>query len=175
MELTGARCVLRPWLVSDEVALAQIADSRRIWRNLADAFPHPYTLTDARAFLEARSKDEGACCHLAIVVEEHLAGCVGLTLGRDVHSHTAEFGYWLGEAYWGRGVATEAVRLFLPYAFTSFPVDRIQALVKAWNPASARVLEKNGFSLEARLREHVFKDGEFVDQLIYGLLRKELS
>jgi RimJ/RimL family protein N-acetyltransferase len=100
-------------------------------------------------------------------------GGTGFNLLDDVHRRTARMGYWLGETYWGRGIVTEAVGLLVEYIFGNFDVVRIEACVYEWNPASARVLEKAGFALEARHRKHVTKDGHTGDELLFALIRDE--
>ena len=85
----------------------------------------------------------------------------------------AKIGYWLAEPFWGRGIATDAVRAVVDYAFAGFDLMRIEAYVFEWNPASCRVLEKAGFTLEGRLRKTVTKDGKTIDELLYGLVREE--
>jgi RimJ/RimL family protein N-acetyltransferase len=79
----------------------------------------------------------------------------------------------LGEPYWGRGIATEAVRAVTDYAFRTFDLCRLHAGVFEWNPASMRVLEKAGYTLEARHRRSVTKDGQTIDRLVYALVRPE--
>jgi len=96
------------------------------------------------------------------------AGGIGVHSGQDVHRHTATVGYWLGEDFWGRGIMTEAVTAVTNFCFENFPLRRISAEVFANNPASARVLEKAGFIFEARLKNHVFKDGKLLDSLLYA-------
>ncbi len=76
-----------------------------------------------------------------IEVEGRAAGGIGLHPGHDVNRLTAELGYWLAEPFWGRGIATAAVRAIVPHGFASLPLNRIEAYVYANNPASARVLE----------------------------------
>jgi RimJ/RimL family protein N-acetyltransferase len=173
--LRGNLSVLRAWHPEDAPSLSQHANNRAVWRNLGDAFPHPYTLDQAEEYIEARRAQDGPQRIFAIEVDGAAVGGIGFQRGHDVRSRSADFGYWLGETYWGRGIATDAGRLVVAYAFETFPLNRLQAQVKAWNPASARVLEKLGFTLECRLREHVFKDGAFVDELVYGLLRHEFE
>ncbi len=109
--------------------------------------------------------------HFAIEVEGEAAGSIGLELGEDVARRSAEIGYWLGEAHWGRGIATEAVRTVTAYGFEQLDLVRIFANVFAWNPASMRVLEQAGYVLEGRLRSAVTKDGETIDQLAYAVVR----
>jgi len=77
----------------------------------------------------------------------------------------------VGEPFWGRGIATRAVRALTEWVFATTPVVRIYAHVFEWNPASARVLEKVGFELEGRMRRSVMKEGKIIDQLMYALVR----
>jgi RimJ/RimL family protein N-acetyltransferase len=103
-----------------------------------------------------------------IEIDGAAVGGIGVHPGEDVHRHTATAGYWLGEEFWGRGIMTEVVTAVTDFCFENFPLRRISAEVFANNPASARVLEKAGFSFEGRLRNHVLKDGELLDSLLYA-------
>jgi [ribosomal protein S5]-alanine N-acetyltransferase len=166
--LNGA--LLRPFAPGDEQSLAHHANDRRIWRNLKDTFPHPYTLEHARAWI-ARNEHESPPTHLAIAVGVDVVGAVGLEFRGDIWRHSAEMGYWLAPAYWGRGIMTGAVRAVVDYAFATFPINRLWAGAFEWNPGSIRVLEKAGFEFEARLRQSAYKDATFVDELIYAVVR----
>jgi RimJ/RimL family protein N-acetyltransferase len=163
-------CIIRPWSLDDAGAVQQHANNRKIWINLRDVFPHPYTLQDARAFLEFVLKEEPTTT-LAIANESEAIGCIGLRLGNDVHRKTAELGYWLGEPFWGRGIMSEAVQEFTRWAFDAFDLQRIFAQPFENNKASARVLEKAGFVCEGRLRANALKDGKVLDSLMYARVR----
>lgn len=167
MELKLKQCMIRRWHPSDAGYLARYANNRNVWRNLRDAFPHPYTLSDARDFIRFASFGHPPT-HFAIEVEGTAAGSIGLVLKSDIYRKTAEIGYWLGEPFWGRGITTEAVTALTNYAFTQFDLVRIYAGVFEWNTASQRVLEKAGYSLEARLHKNACKDGQIIDELIYA-------
>ena len=170
MELKLSGCTLRPWRRGDEASLVQYANNRNVSRNTRDRFPYPYTAADADAWIE-RASAETPPTSLAIVVDGVAVGGLGIELGTDVFRGSAEIGYWLGEPFWGRGIATEALRAMTEYAFERFALRRLEAGVFSWNPASARVLEKCGYSLEGRARLAVVKDGRIGDRLLYGLLR----
>jgi RimJ/RimL family protein N-acetyltransferase len=89
----------------------------------------------------------------------------------DVHRMTAEVGYWIAEPFWGRGIASAALGRATMYAYTSLGLERLQAMVFEGNAASVRVLEKNGFEFEGRLRRYVLKDGRLLDAILYARLR----
>jgi ribosomal-protein-alanine N-acetyltransferase len=173
MELEAGACVLRPWSSSDREALARAADDREVWRNLTDRFPHPYTLKDADEWIACCLLEGQPARNFAIAVDNQAVGGIGLELPGQEKRHTANLGYWLARSLWNQGIGTAALRRFAEYAFEVFDMERLQASVFAWNPASARVLEKCGFLLEGRLREAVVKGGEVTDELIYGLLKAE--
>jgi RimJ/RimL family protein N-acetyltransferase len=158
---------VRSWQPADAGSLATHANNRRVWRNLRDAFPHPYTVADAHAFIDsalARVPES----RWAIAVDGRAVGGIGLALHDDVERVSAEIGYWLGEAYWGRGIVTEAVRAVTEYAVRAHGLTRVYAVPYEWNQASFRVLEKAGYTREARLRRSAIKDGQVIDQLLYA-------
>ena len=171
MEFPLNKCLLREWRVSDAEAIAHHANNRRIWRNLRDRFPHPYTLEDAHHWIEFAAA-ESPQLSFAITVNNEAVGGIGLSLGQDIERRSAEIGYWLGEEFWGRGIVTEAVQAVTEYGFTKFDLCRIWASVFAWNPASGRVLEKAGFVREAILRKSATKDGQTIDTILYAQVRE---
>ena len=171
MELQLTRSLIRPWRASDRAAIVKHANNRNVWINLRDRFPYPYTQADADAWLHYAGRRQPSD-HFAIEVDGEAVGGIGLELQDDVHRHSAEIGYWLGEAVWGRGIMTEAVTAFTRFGFATYRLCRIYALVFEWNPASARVLEKAGFVLEGRLRKSVSKAGRIIDQFLYAVVRE---
>jgi RimJ/RimL family protein N-acetyltransferase len=174
MELQLKSCVIRPWSLSDAVAVQRYANNRSIWQNLRDAFPHPYTLEDSHGFLR-HVTNENPAATFAIALPSEAIGCIGLQMGSDVHCKTAELGYWLGEPFWGRGIMSEAVVALTRWAFGAFPLERIYAEPFADNPASVRVLERSGFVCEGRLHSSIFKDGRHLDSSLYSRLRTKHS
>jgi ribosomal-protein-alanine N-acetyltransferase len=163
-------CAIRDWQPSDETALVAAADNRNVWRNMHHRFPHPYTQADAMrwfSFLAAMPEPT----HWAIEVDGFAVGGVGVDLGDGIFAKSGQFGYWLGEAHWRRGIMTAAVRAASDYALAHFGLVRLEAPVFSWNPASMRVLEKAGFEREGVLRRSVLKDGQLIDQVLYALVR----
>ena len=165
-------CVVRPWRLSDAAAIARHADNPKIGRNLRDGFPSPYTVDDAETFI-TRAVELQPLCRFAIVVEGEAAGSIGFTLHANVERVGAEVGYFLGEAHWGKGITTDAVRAVTAYAIRAHELTRVYAVPYAWNPASFRVLEKAGYACEGRMRRSAIKDGEIVDQLLYAYVVRE--
>jgi RimJ/RimL family protein N-acetyltransferase len=165
-------CRVRDLALTDAASIARSVNDRRIWINLRDRVPHPYSLEDAEIFLAM------ACAAVprtvfAIDVDGVAVGCIGLEPRGDIERVSAELGYWLGVAHWGRGIATAAVRAVTRHALDGFGVCRVYALPIAHNVASCRVLEKAGFLCEGRLRRSVIKNGEVLDQLLYAFVDEE--
>lgn len=142
-----------------------------VWRNLGHGFPHPYTPQDAATWIESCHSLPSDELRLTIDIDGAASGGIALHRRWIWSPYTFEIGYWLAEPLWGRGIITEAAGLITQFGFDEWGATRIQAFVFDWNPASARVLEKNGFVLEGRLRGAVHKDGRTGDCLAYSRLR----
>jgi ribosomal-protein-alanine N-acetyltransferase len=166
MRLEGTRCVVRPWAMDDAAALVRHANNLNVAKQLRDRFPHPYTRSDAREFLKYATASSDPS-NLAIEVDGEAAGAIGYVPGADVERFSAEIGYWLGEAHWGRGIVTEALRLVTEAIFERNML-RLFALPFADNAASVRVLEKAGYTREGLLRSSSVKFGSPRDQFIYA-------
>jgi RimJ/RimL family protein N-acetyltransferase len=169
VQLILKTCDVRSWRTSDAESLLRHANNRNIWLNLRDAFPHPYTKHDARAYIRS-VRERTPETTFAIAVDDEAVGSVGFVLRTDVERVSAEIGYWLAEPFWGRGITTEALVALTKYAIATHGLTRIYALPFAWNVASCRVLEKAGYVLEARLRRSAIKDGQITDQMQYAYI-----
>ncbi|NIM47850.1 MAG: GNAT family N-acetyltransferase [Gemmatimonadales bacterium] len=167
MRIELDNCVVRSWELSDAASIAKYANNRKIWLHLRDAFPHPYTLDDAQRFL-ARVTTMEPETYFAIAVGQEAVGSIGYGLRDDVERCSAEIGYWVAEPFWGRGIATAALRAVTQYAMQTHDLTRVYALPFDGNPASCRALEKAGFVLEGRMRKSAIKDGKILDQLLYA-------
>lgn len=170
--LHGDGFCLRPYQASDAEALQRAADNPAIARNLVATFPNPYTLADAETWISSCAIAPDTELRRAIAIDDTVCGGMGLYPRPLWSPYTFEMGYWLGEAYWGRGIVTAAVGLVAAHAFEAMNAERVQAFVYEWNPASRRVLEKNGFQQEGRLRRAVHKDGMWGDCWVYGRVRE---
>lgn len=159
IELQGDGFLLRPWRDGDQAALVQHANSRAIWENLGNGFPHPYTPLAADWWIDDCACAPESDVRLAIEIDGEAAGGIGLERLCLLSPHTYRIGYWLGEAFWGRGIVTAAVQLLTDYAFDEMNARRIEAQVYEWNPSSRRVLEKCGYDFEGTMRQAVYKEG----------------
>ena len=150
--------------VDEPVALA---DNKKIADNLCDRFPNPYTHEDAEYYIKLCRFDKWELSR-AIELDGKIVGSVSLSREGDVSVKTSELGYWVGENFWGQGIATAAVKKICTFGFEELGLVRIFAIVSEKNFASMRVLEKCGFEREGRLRKAIFKNGAIQDAFLYS-------
>jgi RimJ/RimL family protein N-acetyltransferase len=163
---------IRPWQAGDAADVAAIINNKKVQDNLRDGIPFPYTEKDGAEFIDSMlAVAQGAAFPFAILVDGKVAGSIGAFRQSNIHSRTAEMGYYVGEEYWGHGVCTAAVKLTCEYIFANTDIIRIYAEPFAYNAASCRVLEKAGFQYEGTLRSNAVKNGGVVDMRMYALVR----
>ena len=162
--------ILRPWKASDINSLIKYANNWNIAKNLTNQCPHPYTIQDGKAFIEYATKDEPI--HIfAIEVNQEAVGGIGIHPQSDIFIKNAEIGYWLGEPFWGHGIVSKAIKQIIQFGFSTFDIERIFARPYGTNFASQKILEKNNFLLEGRYNNILYKNGEYLDELIYAIRR----
>ena len=170
MHLTLSQCTIRPWAETDAPALQRHANNRRVSIHLRDRFPFPYEMEQARAFLGWIAKQDAPTVW-AIDAGGEAIGAIGIEMNTDVERVSAEIGYWIGEPFWGRGIATAALTAVTAEAFKRFEITRLYAVPFADHAASVRVLEKAGYVREGHLRQSAIKDGKIRDQLLFAAYR----
>lgn len=158
---------LRDYAKSDIARLVQLANNENVSRYLVYTFPYPYTIRDAEWWIDTGSKADNAVTKV-IDYQGIFVGSVGITPQTGWKGHSAEIGYWVGEQYWGKGIATEALRIMSDIAFSRLKYQRLFAPVLAPNKASMRVLEKCGYVLEGVFKREVFKKGQYHDTCYYA-------
>lgn len=157
---------IRPWHEQDADQLALLFNNVHIWNNMRDHIPHPYSIDDANTFIAAQA-ELSPVQNFAILFGDEIAGGIGILLKSDVYRMNVELGYWIAEPFWGKGIATEAVRQMTDYVFQHFLINRIVAEVFEYNKASMRVLEKNGYHLETVTRKGILKNDYLYDNFYW--------
>lgn len=161
---------LRRWKLTDTRRLAEHANNIKIWNNVRDYFPHPYTERNAEVFIKTTLQDK-IPCDFAIVVNEEAVGGIGFVKGKDVECLNAEIGYWLGEKYWGKGIMSRALKDVIDYIFTTTDIIRLFTCVFEYNHSSMNVLEKVGFKKIAILHKAAVKNGQIIDMHYFELVK----
>ena len=157
---------LRPWRKEDAGQLAAIANNKKIWLNVRDRFPHPYTVTDALQWI-AFFTNQNPPQNFAIEYNQQVAGSIGILIKEDVYRKSIETGYFIGEPFWSKGIATQAVGLLMDHIKKVYDPIRVWAEVFEHNIASMRVLEKNGFALESIRMKSVFKNHQILNDHVW--------
>lgn len=165
---------LRRFSIEDQPIVTKLCNNVNVWNSLQDFLPNPYTGKDAIEFISHCEK-ENPQVTFAIEYQRKFVGCIGLVLQTDVHSLSAEIGYWIGEPYWGLGICTKAVELSTDYAFNQLNLVRIYARVFDFNLASQRVMGKSGFLLEGIFAKAFRKNGKIGDEYRYAKLNNKFA
>lgn len=166
-------CEIREWNIKDAAGLAEMLNNKKILNNLRDGLPYPYTESDAEEYITSMlAAEKTKTFAFAITVKDKVIGSIGVFRCDNIHSRTAEMGYYIGEHYWGRGLGTSAVIQVCNYIFENTDIIRIFAEPFAHNAASCRVLEKAGFKFEGLLRSNAVKNGKVIDMKMYSLIKE---
>lgn len=107
----------------------------------------------------------------AICINNEAIGGIGVHPQQDIHEKCIEMGYWLAEPFWGKGIMSNAVKEMIDYTFKNFDVIRLYARPFSSNIGSQKVLEKSGFTHEATLKKSIYKNGIYLDELIYSVVK----
>lgn len=159
---------LRKFKSSDVERLVFLASNQNVSRYLTSFFPYPYTQEDAEYWV-----NEGCNTGITRVIEfkGEFVGAVGAHPKAGEYQRSATIGYWLGEPYWGNGIAAESLSILTGYVFETTNLVRLQASIFSPNKASMSVARKAGYQCEAILRQAIYKNGEFYDEHLYVKLK----
>ncbi len=165
-------CIIRQWRAEDAKSLSELLNNKKILDNLRDGLPFPYTEDDALEYINAMlNADKNSVFAFAIEFEGEVAGSIGVFRQSNIHSKTAELGYYIGEKFWNRGIATFSVKKVCDFVFKNTDIIRIYAEPFARNAASCRVLEKAGFQREGTLRSNAVKNAVVEDMKMYAKIK----
>ncbi len=166
-------CKIRSWRIEDAYDLAEALNNKNIQNNLRDGLPYPYREDDAKGYIKAMiDGDKDQIYAFAITVNDKAVGSIGVFRKDNIHSKTAEMGYYVAEPYWGQGIGTSAVKQICDYIFDHTDIIRIFAEPFAYNIGSCRILEKAGFLCEGTLRKNAVKNGVILDMKMYARVRE---
>ncbi len=171
-EVYSQRLRLRSFVPDDARQVEQLAAHKEMSETTLN-IPYPYTLPQVTEWIASLGEEPVGTneIHFAVETENKLMGTVRLILSAE--HDKAKLGYWIGKDFWGKGYATEAAAAALAYGFDRLHLNRIYANCFDNNPASVKILERLGMTLEGRLRQHVKKWDAYRDLLVYGILKEE--
>jgi RimJ/RimL family protein N-acetyltransferase len=169
------RLLLRPLALSDTSAIQKAASIREIADTMI-SLPYPYPAGEAERYITRQQAEREAGRSVTFTIEQKTEGWFcGLVEVRDIdreHSQ-GELSFWLSVEAWGRGYMSEVVKAVVRYGFEGLGLNRLYAYHMLRNPASGRVLEKNGFKQEGLLRQRVRKWGQYEDVALWAILQQE--
>jgi len=176
--VTTPRLIVRPMRLEDGPWTSLHANDPLVTKYMSLSFPNPYTLSNAETWIkmnmELPYQENFVICELSS--PDVVIGGIGLKPGMDVSVHTAEVGFWIGRAYWGKGYMTEVLKAFTGWTFTSWKkndqiLTRLCGRVMGGNVASMRCFEKCGYAHEGVWKGHCEKYGEVMDLHNFGLTK----
>jgi [ribosomal protein S5]-alanine N-acetyltransferase len=172
IDLISRDIKLRRFKKTDAQRMSELANNENVSRNLTDGFHHPYTFQHAEEFIK-RFIDQDPVMVFAIEYKGEYTGNISLVKGTDFRRKSAEIGYFIGEPFWNKGIATTAVNLITEYGFKNLDIVRIHTGIFEYNPASMRVLEKCGFKKEGIFQKSVYKQGKLWDEVRFAKLKEQ--
>lgn len=171
--MSSDQVILRSFNSSDIDALSELLNNKKIWDQLRDYLPHPYSKKDAEQYINSKA-GEKPILTFAIEANNKLVGNISLKPQDDIHRHSAELGYWIGEPYWGDGYATQAIQNIVTYGFQEMNLARIFANVMENNQGSMKALTKSGFQLEGISKKGFIKNDRYLDEHRFAILNPEI-
>ncbi len=165
---------LRKITPNDLDALVKYANNSNVHLYTSNKFPYPYLKEHGEEFIEFATNNLMSDILVIDVDGEFIGGC-GIHFKEDLQSKNAELGYWLAEPFWGKGIITSVIKQRIEDAFIKHKVHRLYASVFDENIASQKALLKCGFTLEAILKQAIYKNGKFYDDHIYSIINPNSS
>lgn len=162
-------CQIRPWNIADAPALSAALNTPRVLEMLRDGLPCPYTAEDGETYIRLMAQEPFA---FAVTVDDRAVGSIAAFRQSNIHSRTAEVGYYLAQEYWGKGIMSAALEQLCRRVFSESDILRLYAEPFSHNIGSCRVLEKCGFQLEGTLRCNAVKNGRVLDMKLYARIKE---
>lgn len=174
--LSTARLVLSLPTISDLEDIVFHANSTSEIAENTITFPYPYR--EEHAHFWFKMAEEGFQKKEAFIFgireKENLKLIGGIGLHLDLANRKAEIGYWIGKSFWNKGYVTEALQKIVEFGFEELHLNKMYASHFPHNPASGKVLQKNGFEFEGILKQEVLKNGQFLDLHRYAIFQENI-
>jgi Acetyltransferases, including N-acetylases of ribosomal proteins len=171
--LEGENIYLKELNTKDAQAIHEYTSDNEVSRFIGWSLMN--TLNETTKHIETMLKREEESTHLyASVVLKSTHEVIGTVMifDFDKQANQAEVGYVFNKAFWGKGYGSESIKLISKFAFESLKLHKLHASVVDINIGSARILEKNEYELEGRLKDHYYIEGKYYDALLFGRIVK---
>lgn len=171
--LHGEAIYLRPFTMADADLVTHYCSHEAMHQNTSN-IPKNYTIDVANWWLsklpDEFQQNKSAVFAITEKTSDLLVGAIGLHFQQS--HNKAEMGYWVGNPFWGKGYCSQAAQTIIRYGFEQLYLNKIYAHHMAHNPASGRVMQKAGMEYEGYLKEHLLRDGMYIDVVCYGITKK---
>jgi len=169
--ITTERLILRPYKISDAERVCELCNNYNIYRSTL-TLPYPYPIESALAWISTHEENFKNDKSYEFAVTDKSTGELfgAIALSNNQKHKNGEIAYWIGEEYWGKGYATEALKAIIDFAFTEKGYHKVWGRFFATNPSSGKVMAKVGMVKEGVLAEHVIKEGKYEDLIFYGIV-----
>ena len=174
--IDGRIVKLRELSIDDAIDISRLMSyniSKSLWE-----VPYPYTLENASIFINSSHIEFRTlkAVNFAILYKRNpeYSGLVGIIGLKNIHidNRKANLGYWIGESFWGNGIASESVELVINYAFSVLKLEEVYAYVYSQNKRSIRVLEKNGMTRVGEVNEYSKKLARYQNTIKFFIKRQ---
>lgn len=163
------KITLEKWESEDYYDFFMASNDEELRKNMSDDFPKTLDGCKQLVFTFSQSTDTTEYIR-AVKVNDQIIGCIAAFFGAGMYSQNAEIAYWLNAEYRNKGIMSQAIIKFTQQVFSIFDVHRIWARPFERNKASQKALEKAGFNYEGTLKQNVYKNGIFLNSVLYALI-----
>jgi len=174
--LTTERLLLRTFQLSDIGDISRVCNNYNVSKSTL-FIPYPYISDYAVAWVstleDSFSNEKSYDFAITDRITKEFYG--GISISHNAEDNNGEFGFWLGEPYWGKGYATEAAKAIISFGFMEKKFHKVFARHFESNPASGKVLKKAGMKQEGILFEHIRKNDKYENVVHYGIINSSIT
>jgi len=169
--ITTDRLNLRPFQITDAPRVSELCNNYNIYKGTL-TLPYPYPIESALLWIPTHEENFTNDKSYEFAITDKTTGELygAIALSNNQKHKNGEIAYWVGEEYWGNGYAAEALKAIIDFAFTIKGYHRVWGRFFASNPASGAVMRKVGMEYEGVMKQHVLKEGVYLDLEFYGII-----
>jgi RimJ/RimL family protein N-acetyltransferase len=174
MYYTGEKIRLRAYRKEDAPKALEFVNDAEIKRLLITGVPFPNTLKDEEEWVESQSSSKELYSFAIETLDDkkYIGGC-GIN-NLDWKNSVATVGIFIGDKdYWGKGYGTDAMKVLVKFIFEQMNINKVKLHTFSFNERAIKSYKKCGFQVEGVLRNELFKDGKYCDEIVMGILKDE--
>ncbi|PJI07886.1 MULTISPECIES: GNAT family N-acetyltransferase [Clostridium] len=172
----GEKVCLRAYKEEDIELATKFMNNEELQKFLNPRVPFPMSKLGEEEWIKAQKANENGQFNFAIEdikTEKYIGGCGINELNWLVR--TAEVGIWVSKEYWGKGYGTDAMRVLLKFIFQNMNINKVKLSVFSFNERAIKSYKKCGFKVEGTLKDEIFKDGKYYDEILMAIFKDEFQ